>query len=661
MNECVKLNRDGDVAVITLDSPPVNALSPKVIEGLRRALDAAADARAVVITGAGRAFSAGVDIHEFENAEAGERFRDSLPRLLLAVEDFARPVVMAINGLALGGGFELAMAGHYRLISREGKVGQPEVKLGLIPGAGGTQRLPRLAGIAKAVEMCAFGEPIPAEEALALGIVDRVVEGDLVAQAVAFAREAKPAKTRERAEKLRGADAPIFAAARERARKAKRGEAAPLAAIDAVEAATTVPFDEGCRREAEIFRECLRSAQSRALIRAFLGEREVSKIPDVPSGTPVREIRRVAVIGAGTMGGGIAMCFANAGLPVAVKEQSQEALDRGMAIIRKNYATSVKKGRFSQAVMDARLALITPQLGYGGFEQADLIVEAVFEKMDVKKQVFREIARVAKPECILATNTSTLDIDEIADASGRPEQVMGLHFFSPAHVMRLLEMVRGRATSKEVLATSMALAKKLGKVAVLAANRRGFIGNRTLAPYLREAELLLEEGATVEEVNQALYDFGMAMGPLAMADLIGLDVWRLIREELKPFQRAGDRHPQVLDRLHALGRFGQKTGRGWSKYDESRRPSHDEETAALIEEAAREAGIARRSISAEEIVRRTIGALAAECAQVVKEGTALRPIDIDVVYLLGFGFPAWRGGPMYYAETAGLTYMRQSR
>jgi 3-hydroxyacyl-CoA dehydrogenase len=660
MADLVKLTRRDDVAVITIDNPPVNALSPGVPEGIQAAIQAAAadpQARAIVLIGAGSTFIAGADIREFGKIVSGERPRLSLLPYLQSIEDSPKPVVVAIHGTAFGGGLETAMSGHYRVIAPTAQVGQPEVKLGLIPGAGGTQRLPRLAGVAKAAEMCAFGEPIKAQEAVELGIADRIIQGDLLEQAIAFAREVanQPIpRTSERNEKIRDANPAIFAYAREQARKLKRGQRAPLAAIDAVEAATKLPFPEGCRREAELFNECLYSTQSKALIYAFFGERTVSKIPDIPKETKPYEIRRAAVIGAGTMGGGIAMNYANAGIPVIVKETAQQALDRGIGIIRNNYANTVAKGRLSQEAMDQRMALITPQLGYDGFEQADIITEAVFENMAVKKQVFAEIDKIAKPGCILASNTSSLDIDEIASATTRPEMVIGNHFFSPANVMRLLEVVRGKATSNEVIATSMALGKKLNKVAVLARNCRGFIGNRIIAPYLREAHFLVEEGASVEAVNQALYDFGMPMGPLAMDDLTGLDVSWAIRKEFERFEKPGVRRPLVPDLLCERGRFGQKTGRGWSQYDEKRKPSPDPETAELIENTAREAGIQRRNIPSDEIVDRCIYALVNEGARVLEEGIAIRAVDIDITYLYGYGFPAWRGGPMFYADTVGL-------
>jgi 3-hydroxyacyl-CoA dehydrogenase len=660
MAELVRITRHDDVAVITIDNPPVNALSPGVPEGIQAAIQSIAsepDTRAIVLIGAGQTFIAGADIREFSKIVSGERGRLSLLPYLQSIEDSSKPVVVAIHGTAFGGGLETAMSGHYRVIAPTALVGQPEVKLGLIPGAGGTQRLPRLAGVAKAIEMCASGEPVRAQEAVALGIADRIIEGDLLTGALVFAREVagKPApRTRERNEKLRDANPAIFAFAREQAKKRARGMTAPLAAIEAVEAATSLPFDEGCKRESELFNQCLYGPQSKALIHAFFGERTVAKIPGIPKETRTYDIKRAAVIGAGTMGGGIAMTYANAKIPVIVKETAQDALNRGLATIRKNYANTVAKGRLSQADMDARLGLITLQLGYEGFDQADIIVEAVFENMDVKKAVFREIDKIAKPDCILASNTSSLDIDEIASVTGRPQMVIGTHFFSPANVMRLLEVVRGKQTSNEVIATSMALGKKLGKVAVLAGNCHGFIGNRMVGPYLREAQFLVEEGASVEQVNQALYDFGMAMGPLAMDDLAGLDVGWAIRKEFARFQTPGVRKPLVPDLLCEMGRFGQKTGRGWSQYDEKRKPSPDPETAALIEKAARESGIKRREITSEEIVDRCIYALVNEGARILEDGIALRAVDIDITYLFGYGFPAWRGGPMFYAGQVGL-------
>src|SRR4030095_3438274 len=500
MSELVSLTHDGEIAIITINNPPVNALSPGVPEGIGDAIVKAGQddaVKGIVLIGGGRTFIAGADIKEFGKVTSGEKGRGSLLPLLLAIENCPKPTVAGIHGTALGGGLEVAMAFHYRVAAPSAQVGQPEVKLGIIPGAAGTQRLPRLAGVPKAVEMCAFGEPVKAGDALKFGIIDQIVEGDLLQGAIGFLRERiasgqQHPKTRERNERLGDQDsnAAAFAAARTQAKKTKRGMMAPLAAIDAVEPSTTLPFDEGCQRETDLFRECLFSEQSKALIHVFFGEREVAKIPGLSKDTRTLEIRKAAVIGAGTMGGGITMNYVNAGIPVLLKESSQEFLDRGLATIKKNYANSVKKGRFSQEVMDQRMALITPTLSYDGFEEADIVTEAVFEGMELKKQVFSELDRLCKPDAVLASNTSTLNIDEIASATSRPEWVIGHHYFSPANVMRLLEMVRGKATSDVVIATSMALSKKLKKVGVLVGNCRGFVGNRMLAPYGREAQFL---------------------------------------------------------------------------------------------------------------------------------------------------------------------------
>src|SRR6266446_2876721 len=664
MSELVKFSNEGGIGVITVDNPPVNALSPGVPEGILAAVKQAQtddSVQALVLIGSGRTFIAGADIREFGKITSGERKdKFSLTELMLAMEDSTKPVICAIHGTAFGGGLEVAMGAHYRVAVASAQVGQPEVKLGLIPGAGGTQRLPRLAGVAKAVEMCAFGEPVKAPAALEAGIVDRIIDGDLLSGAIAFAREIlakgeKPRKPRERNEKLAAlSSTAVFAAAREQARKTRRGMMAPLAAIESVENAIQFPFDQGCKKEMELFMKCLFSDQSKAMIHAFFGEREVAKIPFLPKDTPAREIRKAAVIGAGTMGGGITVNYVNAGIPVVLKETTQEALDRGVATIRKNYANSVKKGRFPQSVMDQRMALIRPQLTYDGFEEADIVAEAVFEGMALKKQVFAEIDKIARPDAILASNTSTLDIDEIASATTRPQMVIGHHYFSPANVMRLIEIVRGKATSPEVIATSMALAKKLNKVGVLVGNCRGFVGNRMLHCYLREAQFLVEEGAAPEAVDKALYDFGMAMGPLAMGDLAGLDVGWRIRKEYKHLEDPKERQPLIADALCEMGRYGQKTGAGWYRYDENRNPSPDPEVTALIEKLTKEAGIERRAIGAEEIVERTIYALVNEGAKILEEGFALRAVDIDIIYLTGYGFPVYRGGPMWYADTVGL-------
>ncbi|HEY3769929.1 MAG TPA: 3-hydroxyacyl-CoA dehydrogenase NAD-binding domain-containing protein [Candidatus Angelobacter sp.] len=663
MSDLVQLTKDNDIAIITVNNPPVNALSPRVPEGIQEAIeqiDKDPSVKAAVLIGGGKTFIAGADIKEFGKITSGKNQRGlTLVPILNRMEDCTKPVVVAIHGQAFGGGLEVAMAGHYRVAAPSAVVGQPEVKLGIIPGAAGTQRLPRLAGVAKAVEMCADGNPIKAKDALAAGIVDKLIEGDLLAGAVAFAREVagKPIpKTRERNEKLGTPEqnAPIFAAARDAARKKARGLMAPLAAIDAIEAATKLPFDQGVEAERKIFTDCLFSDQSKALIHVFFGEREVAKIPDVPKDTPLIPVNSAAVIGAGTMGGGIAMNFANAGIPVLLKETEQAALDRGMNTIRKNYDNSVKKGRFTQQQMDDRMNLIKPTLTYDGFESVDMVIEAVFEGMALKKQIFGDLDKICKKGAILASNTSTLSIDEIASATSRPEAVIGTHFFSPANVMRLLELVRGKATSKEVIATCMQLAKKLGKVGVLVGNCRGFVGNRMFGPYRREAQFMMEEGSTVEAIDKAAYDFGLAMGPLAVGDLAGLDVGWRIRKEFKHLEKPGERQPLSEDKLCEMGRYGQKTGAGWYKYDENRRAIVDPEVEANVREWAAEAGIKQHEISKEEIVDRLLYALVNEGARILEEGFALRAVDIDVIYLTGYGFPAHRGGPMWYADTVGL-------
>lgn len=674
MSDFVSFSRSGDVGVITVDNPPVNALSPGVPEGILAALEAArADdsIRALVLRGAGQTFIAGADIKEFGKVTSGQAPRSSpLPGLIRALEDSAKPVASAIHGNALGGGLEVAMGCHYRVAVRSALIGQPEVKLGLIPGAGGTQRLPRLAGVAQALEMCVQGDPIGAEEALRHGVIDRIVAGDLLEGAVAFLRERLAAggphpRTRDRADKLGdvAANASLFAAARESARKKARGLMAPAAAIDAVEVAVRLPFDEGLAREAELFRECLFSDQSKALIHVFFAERAVGRIPGVPRDTGVAPVRRAAVLGAGTMGSGIAMVYANAGIPVVLGEVDASALERGMATIRKSYAGSVERGRLTKDAAEERLARIRPVVGFDGFGEADVVVEAVFEGMHLKKQVFAQFDQVCREDAILASNTSSLSIDEIASATSRPQRVIGHHFFAPPHVMRLLEIVRGRATSTEVIAASMALARRLKKVGVLVGNCRGFVGNRMYAHYQREAQYLVEEGASVQQVDAALQEFGMALGPLATGDLSGLDVGWRIRKEYKHLDPPGLR-PLLADRLCELGRFGQKTGAGWYRYEAGNRsPIPDPEVDRIVAERVEESGVRRRDISDPEIVERTVYALVNEGAKILEDGIALRAGDIDIVYVNGYGFPAHRGGPMWYADTIGLrqVYERVSR
>lgn len=663
MNNLVSLSRDADVAVITIDNPPVNALSSAVVAGLISAVDQAIkdpNIKAVVLIGAGATFVAGADIAEFAKKVSGEiPVGDGWDSLLLPIEDCPKPVVAAIHGAAFGGGLELAMAAHYRVAVPIAKVGQPEVKLGIIPGAGGTQRLPRLAGVAKAIEMCVSGAPISAQDALKCGIIDRLIDADLRGGAILFAREIQAAplrKTRERNDKLTlpNQDASLFANARDTARNKQRGQFAPLAAIDAIEAATQLPFSEGREVERRLFEKCLFSDQSKALIHVFFAEREANKIPDIPKNCPTLPIRSVGVVGAGTMGCGISMVFANAGIPVLLKDLDQAALDRGLSTIRKNYTASVKRGRLTEHEVEERLKLIRPTLSYDEFSTVELVVEAAFEGMAVKKNVFRELDQVCKPQTILATNTSSLDVDEIADSTTRREWVLGMHFFSPANIMRLVELVRGKATNKEVIATCMQLAKKLGKVAVLAQNCFGFIGNRMYLPYIQEAQFLVEEGTPPGTVDKALYDFGMAMGPLATGDMAGLDVaWR-IRQESRHLEKEGIRQPFAEDRLCEIGRFGQKTGAGWYNYDDSRRASPDPGVIEMVARAALRAGISQREASHEEIVDRCILRLVNEGAGILEEGIALRAGDIDTAYVNGYGFPARRGGPMWYADTLGL-------
>jgi len=670
MPNAVTISTADGVALIRIDNPPVNALSQDVIDGLAAALDSAVRdgrARAIVVIGEGRTFVAGADIKGLEllawgSAEGAPDIHD----LLQAVEDAPKPVVMAMHGTALGGGLELAMAGHYRVAVAEARFGQPEVNLGIIPGAEGTQRLPRLVGLEKAIDMCVTGRPITAADALDSGLIDRVVEGDLAAAAVAFAREmaarATPhPRTRERTDRLPPAAdvAGMVAAGRALAAKVRRRMEAPVAVLDALEAAATLPFAEGCAREREIFFGLARSEQARALIHVFFAERAAAKVPGVDARTQAARVSRVGIVGAGTMGGGIAMACANAGIDVRITDANADALEGGLARVRRNYDSSVQRGRLTPAAVRERLDRILPQLGYEGFGDMDLVVEAVFENMALKKEVARALDALMAPGCVLATNTSTLDIDEIAAATGRAPRVVGLHFFSPAHVMRLVEIVRGTSTSPETLATAMAVAKRLGKVGVVVGNGPGFVGNRMMFPYMYEAQFLVEDGATPQQVDEALTGFGMAMGIFAVDDMGGLDVaWR-VRQELNQFSEPGARKPFASEALCEMGRFGQKTGGGWYRYGEDRTAVPDPDVQALVERLAAERGIRRRTFGAEEIVERTIYALVNEGARVLGDGLALRASDIDVIYTAGYGFPAWRGGPMFYADRVGLATIHE--
>ena len=666
MSELVSSQNLSGIAVITVNNPPVNSLGAGVSEGIGKAVESAGsdpNVRAVVLIGGGRTFIAGADIKQFAKMVSGEVDRgDGLYPLLQSIENCAKPVVCAIHGTALGGGLEIAQACHYRVAVASAKVGQPEVKLGIIPGAAGTQRLPRLIGVLQAAELCATGRMVTAREALELGLLDQIIDGDLLEGASAFANEKLtsgevPRKTSSLSEKLGDPqeNKPALDQLRQKLAKRARGVEAPFKAIEAVEAAATLSFEEGCEKERQLFDECLRSDESRGLIHVFFSERAVAKVPGIGKDISLTEVNQAAVIGAGTMGGGITMSYVNAGIPVVLKDAEQSALDRGLNVIRKNYLTTVKRGKLTEEQVEKRMAMIRPTLDYGDIKEADIVVEAVFESLELKKRVFAEIDAVAKSEAILASNTSTLDIDQIASATKRPDRVIGNHFFSPANVMKLLEIVRGKQTSPEVIASSMALSKKLRKVGVLVGNCFGFVGNRMFGPYNHEAQFLVEEGARVDQVDRALYNFGWAMGPLAVLDLAGNDVGWRIKEEIKATLPQEMRTPLMTDTLYEQKRWGQKTGAGWYRYESgSRRPIPDSEFEKTIEATAVEAGVKRREIPSEEILERTIYSLINEGAKILEDGIAIRASDIDVIYIYGYGFPAHKGGPMRYGDTLGL-------
>jgi 3-hydroxyacyl-CoA dehydrogenase len=669
MSPLVRYEVRNRVAVITVDNPPVNALGAGVPEGISEAVDRAcrdATADAIVLIGAGTTFIAGADINIFRQLKTREQSIErslAVHARLKKLEDADKPVVAAIHGHALGGGLEFAMACHYRVAAATANVGQPEVHLGIIPGAGGTQRLPRLCGAALALEMCTDGKPITAARAAEAGIVDAVIDGDLLDGAITFANaraaERERRRTRDLRDRISDRAAGIAAcqATRSTLGTTARGARAPFAAVDAVEACLTMDFDAGSRREAELFADCVLSTESKAMRHLFFAEREAGKVPDVPRDTPTRSITRAAIVGAGTMGGGIAMAYANAGIPVLLKDVDQAALDRGMSVIRRNYESTTAKGRITPEAMARTLALITPTTSYDGFGDVDIVVEAVFENMELKTSTFAELAGVTRPNAILASNTSTLDIDELAAASGRPAQVIGHHFFSPANVMKLLEIVRGRATGADVIASSLKLAKRLNKVGVVVGNCFGFVANRMLAYYMREAYLLLEEGASVSQIDNAITGFGYPVGPFGMQDIAGIDVGWRIRQHLKSAGKTRAEGPQstVPDRLYELGRYGQKTGAGWYRYESgSRTRIADPIVEDIVAEEAVKRGVTRRIVSDEDIIARITTALANEGARVLEEGYATRASDIDVVYVHGFGFPRHRGGPMFYADTVGL-------
>jgi len=657
--------RDG-IAVITMNNPPVNSMSAAnravVSEGLKRA-EADPAVKAIVLIGSEKAFSGGAEIREFNT----ERSRQSpvLPELNDMQDALKKPLVAAIGGFALGGGLELALGCHYRVAMPKAQLGLPEVKLGLLPGSGGTQRLPRVVPMTEALKMMTTGTPVSGERAKQLGLVDEVVQGDLLQGALAFTRELirqnkGPKRIRDLPAKVEGEVKAFFAAARAEVAKASRGYPAPLEILACCEAAVTMPFDDGRKFERARFMHLVEGVESKAMRHMFFAERQTAKIPDVPEDTPTRQIRRAAVIGAGTMGGGIAMNFANAGIPVSIMDLTQEALDKGVAKIKANYASTVAKGRLKQEEMDRRMALITPTTDLAAGKDADIVIEAVFERMDVKQDMFRKLDAVMKPGAILATNTSTLDVDAIAAVTKRPQEVIGTHFFSPANVMRLLEVVRGKATAKDVLATTMKLGKTLRKVPVVSGVCDGFIGNRMVEKYGQQSLFLLDEGCSPQQVDAAAYKWGMAMGPLAMGDMAGLDIGWEIRKR-RYLERPNFVYSRIGDKVCELGRYGQKTGRGWYKYDlPNRKPIPDPEVDAIIGKYRKDNNIKVRQISDEEIVERLIYALANEAAYILAEGIALRASDIDMVYLTGYGFPPYRGGPMFYADTVGLAKVLSS-
>jgi 3-hydroxyacyl-CoA dehydrogenase len=651
INSVTTLTRDGDVDVITLNSPPVNALSAKVREGLFEGFKQAnaSDSKAIVLICEGRTFIAGADITEFGGAMMGPSLFDVQDMM----EGSPKPVIAAIHGTALGGGLEVALCAHYRVAVPSARLGLPEVALGLLPGAGGTQRLPRIVGAQKALEMVTSGQHVPAKAALAMGLVDELAEeGKLKEGALAFARKAvaenKPlVKVRDNNTKLEEAKGhpEIFADFRKANARKFRGFLAPENNIKAVEAAVnSASFDEGLKAERKLFGELMMGPQSAAQRYYFFAERQANKIPDVPDDTATRPIKSVGIIGAGTMGGGIAMNFANAGIPVIIVEQQQEPLDRGLSVIRKNYERTASRGGITAEQVEQRTGLITGSLDMADFKDVDLVIEAVFERMDVKQDIFKRLDAICKAGAILATNTSGLNIDEISSVTKRPQDVIGLHFFSPANVMKLLEIVRADHTAKDVIATSMKLAKQIGKIAVLVGVTPGFVGNRILGQRQREAQKLVMEGAMPWDVDRVLYDFGFPMGPFAMSDLAGLDIgW--VKEK--------SHGETIRDVLCEMDRRGQKTGAGYYDYDENRNPSPSPVTEKIINDFIAKSGVNPRKISDEEILERCIYPMINEGAKILEEGKAIRPSDVDVVWVNGYGWPVYRGGPMFYGDQIG--------
>lgn len=652
----------GDIALMTIDNPPVNPLSSGVRQGLSDGVNAALaddNVKAIILTGAGRAFIAGADISEFGGKAEGPSLHDCLTTM----ENSAKPIIAAINGTAFGGGLEVALCCHYRVIAASAPVGLPEVKLGLLPGAGGTQRLPRLIGAQKALDFILSGDPIPGPVATQMGIADALADGDVIESAMTFAADiiAKGSPVRRIRDeedvvaKDRG-NAEMFDAARKNAARKMRKRFAPEMIVQCIEAAVNLgDFDAGLAVEQECFAKCLKHPQRESLIHMFFSEREVSKIPDVPKDTATQKIDTAAVIGCGTMGGGITMSFLNVGIPVTTLEMNQEALDRGIGVIKRNYDIQVQRGRMTAEDVDMRMSLLTGTTNFEDLGSADLILEAIYENIDVKVDTFKKMDAVAKPGAILASNTSALDIDKMAEATSRPESVIGLHFFSPANIMKLLEIVRGGKTSNEVIASSMKLGRQLNKIAVLSGNAPGFIGNRMLAGYTRQAGEIILQGATPYQVDNALLQFGMPMGPFQMNDLVGLDLgWRArklsgMKPEDVPITA------RVADKLCEMDRYGQKNNRGYYIYPEgSRAGQADPEVVALVEETSAELGIERRSIEDQEVLKRCLYPLINEGARILEDGIAIRPCDIDIVYINGYGFPEVTGGPMFWADQIGL-------
>ncbi|MBH86908.1 MAG: 3-hydroxyacyl-CoA dehydrogenase [Alteromonadaceae bacterium] len=650
---------NGDIAVIRLDNPPVNglghALRQGIVAGIKQA-EEDSNVNAVVIIGSDRAFSGGADITEFGTPKATAE--PNLTTVINFLETASKPVVAAISGACMGGGLELALGCHYRIAKPDAQIALPEVKLGILPGAGGTQRLPRVIGAEHALNMIVSGAIMPAKQFKGSALFDDIVEGDLLESAQAFAKkvvsEKMPLKRVRDLKAKHPNPAGFFMFARNTVGAVAKNYPAPLKCVDAVEAAVTMPFDKGMEVERKAFVELLQTPESSALRHAFFAERLTSKIKDVPSDTPTRDIKSVGVIGGGTMGTGISINFLNAGIPVTLVEMKQEGLDRGVAAIQKVYEGRVKKGKMSEDKAKACVDLLTPSLSYDDLGDVDLVIEAVFEELGVKESVFQKLDEVCKPGAILASNTSTLDLDKIASFTKRPEDVIGLHFFSPANIMKLLEVVRGEKTAKDVLATAMKLAKTIRKTAVVSGVCDGFIGNRMVGPYQREALLMLEEGATVQQIDKAIEKFGFAMGPLRMADLAGGDIgWAIRKRQYK--ENPDMKKVVVADRLCEMGRYGQKTGSGFYRYEAGNRNAlHDPEVDKVIDDVRKELGITPRKISNQEIVERCVYALVNEGARLLEEGIAQRASDIDMVYLTGYGFPVFRGGPMHYAEQVGL-------